>query len=149
MRVCTCCAQAVETSEKVLKAAEKKKLSPTEGGAKVGPLASCAAVATPLYIACASNSAECAKLLVEAGAKVLAGQPLIRFDLDYLVQNAPAVVTPIIVADATLYGVEPIASGVVAIGDPLCQFIRFHRGIICARARECPSRTWRGGADDG
>ena len=32
---------------------------------------------------------------VRAGAKVLAGQPLIRFDLDYLVQNAPAVVTPI------------------------------------------------------
>ena len=60
---------------------------------------------------------------VEAGAKVLAGQPLIRFDLDYLVQNAPAVVTPIIVADATLYGVEPIASGVVAIGDPLLRVV--------------------------
>lgn len=60
---------------------------------------------------------------VKAGVKVLAGQPLIRFDLDYLVQNAPAVVTPIIVADATLYGVEPIASGVVAVGDPLLRVV--------------------------
>lgn len=61
--------------------------------------------------------------LVKAGAKVLAGQPLIRFDLDYLVQNAPAVVTPIIVADATRYGVEPIASGLVAVGDPLLRVV--------------------------
>ena len=31
MRVCTCCAQAVETSNKVLKAAEKKKLTEDRG----------------------------------------------------------------------------------------------------------------------
>ncbi len=60
---------------------------------------------------------------VKAGAKVLAGQPLIRFDLDYLVQNAPAVVTPIIVADATRYAVEPIAKGLVAVGDPLLRVV--------------------------
>ncbi|MFN3776491.1 phosphoenolpyruvate--protein phosphotransferase [Sphingomonas parapaucimobilis] len=60
---------------------------------------------------------------VQAGAKVLAGQPLIRFDLDYLVQNAPAVVTPIIVADATRYAVEPIARGLVAVGDPLLRVV--------------------------
>ena len=60
---------------------------------------------------------------VRAGAKVLAGQPLIRFDLDYLVQNAPAVVTPIIVADATRYAVEPIAKGLVAVGDPLLRVV--------------------------
>ena len=61
--------------------------------------------------------------LVQAGAKVLAGQPLIRFDLDYLVQHAPAVVTPVIVADATRYAVEPIASGMVAVGDPLLRVL--------------------------
>jgi len=60
---------------------------------------------------------------VQAGARVLAGQPLIRFDLDYLVQNAPAVVTPIIVADATRYAVEPIAKGLVAVGDPLLRVV--------------------------
>ncbi|MDZ7281520.1 phosphoenolpyruvate--protein phosphotransferase [Sphingomonas sanguinis] len=60
---------------------------------------------------------------VQAGAKVLAGQPLIRFDLDYLVQNAPAVVTPIIVADASRYAVEPIAKGLVAVGDPLLRVV--------------------------
>ncbi len=60
---------------------------------------------------------------VKAGAKVLAGQPLIRFDLDYLVQNAPAVVTPIIVADANRYAVEPIAKGLVAVGDPLLRVV--------------------------
>ncbi|WP_267433678.1 phosphoenolpyruvate--protein phosphotransferase [Sphingomonas sp. GM_Shp_1] len=60
---------------------------------------------------------------VQAGAKVLAGQPLIRFDLDHLVQNAPAVVTPIIVADATRYGVELIAKGLVAVGDPLLRVV--------------------------
>ncbi|WP_294272199.1 phosphoenolpyruvate--protein phosphotransferase [uncultured Sphingomonas sp.] len=60
---------------------------------------------------------------VQAGAKVLAGQPLIRFDLDYLVQNAPAVVTPVIVADATRYAVEPIAKGLVAVGDPLLRVV--------------------------
>jgi phosphoenolpyruvate-protein phosphotransferase len=60
---------------------------------------------------------------VQAGARVLAGQPLIRFDLDYLVQNAPAVVTPIIVADATRYAVEPVAKGLVAVGDPLLRVV--------------------------
>ncbi|WP_343527148.1 phosphoenolpyruvate--protein phosphotransferase [Sphingomonas sp.] len=60
---------------------------------------------------------------VQAGAKVAAGQPLIRFDLDYLVQHAPAVVTPVIVADATLYAVEPIAHGMVAVGDPLLRVV--------------------------
>ncbi|MET4896676.1 phosphoenolpyruvate--protein phosphotransferase [Sphingomonadaceae bacterium jetA1] len=60
---------------------------------------------------------------VQAGTKVLAGQPLIRFDLDALVRNAPAVVTPIIVADASLYGVEPIACGMVAVGDPLLRVV--------------------------
>ncbi|QXT36558.1 phosphoenolpyruvate--protein phosphotransferase [Sphingomonas sanguinis] len=60
---------------------------------------------------------------VQAGAKVLAGQPLVRFDLDYLVQNAPAVVTPIIVADASRYAVEPIAKGLVAVGDPLLRVV--------------------------
>ncbi len=54
---------------------------------------------------------------------MLAGQPLIRFDLDYLVQNAPAVVTPIIVADATRYAVEPIAKGLVAVGDALLRVV--------------------------
>lgn len=69
---------------------------------------------------------------VKAGAKVLAGQPLIRFDLDYLVQNAPAVVTPIIVADATRYAVEPIAKGLVAVGDPLLRVLPL--GVEAAEA---------------
>ncbi|WP_294245309.1 phosphoenolpyruvate--protein phosphotransferase [uncultured Sphingomonas sp.] len=69
---------------------------------------------------------------VKAGAKVLAGQPLIRFDLDYLVQNAPAVVTPIIVADATRYAVEPIAKGLVVVGDPLLRVVPL--GVEAAEA---------------
>jgi phosphoenolpyruvate-protein phosphotransferase len=71
---------------------------------------------------------------VQAGAKVLAGQPLIRFDLDHLVRNAPAVVTPIIVADATRYGVEPIAQGLVAIGDPLLRVVPL--AVQAAEAQE-------------
>ncbi|KTT99231.1 phosphoenolpyruvate-protein phosphotransferase [Sphingomonas yabuuchiae] len=69
---------------------------------------------------------------VKAGAKVLAGQPLIRFNLDYLVQNAPAVVTPIIVADATRYAVEPIAKGLVVVGDPLLRVVPL--GVEAAEA---------------
>ncbi|WP_294307088.1 phosphoenolpyruvate--protein phosphotransferase [uncultured Sphingomonas sp.] len=69
---------------------------------------------------------------VKAGAKVLAGQPLIRFDLDYLVQNAPAVVTPIIVADATRYAVELIAKGLVVVGDPLLRVVPL--GVEAAEA---------------
>ncbi|MEQ7874472.1 phosphoenolpyruvate--protein phosphotransferase [Sphingomonas sp. ASV193] len=61
--------------------------------------------------------------LVAEGARVAAGDPLIRFDLDRLVQRAPAVVTPILVTGKGI-SVEPLASGRVAAGEPLLRWTR-------------------------
>ncbi|WP_231621714.1 phosphoenolpyruvate--protein phosphotransferase [Sphingomonas sp. 37zxx] len=59
--------------------------------------------------------------LVEIGAAVCAGDPLIRFDLDHLVQHASAVITPLIVTSEGLR-VTPLAIGtMVAVGTPLAR----------------------------
>jgi multiphosphoryl transfer protein len=57
--------------------------------------------------------------LVRQGDRVSAGDPLLKFDLDFLVQRAPAVVTPMIVCDAERFSVEVLARGTVSPGDPL------------------------------
>lgn len=61
--------------------------------------------------------------LVEADAAVKAGQVLLRFDLDLLVLRARAAVTPVIVANTGRFEVEPLASGLVAPGDPLFRVV--------------------------
>ena len=62
--------------------------------------------------------------LVQQGDRVSAGDPLLKFDLDFLVQRAPAVVTPMIVCDAERFSVEVLASGTVSPGDPLLRIRR-------------------------
>lgn len=57
--------------------------------------------------------------LVQPGDSVRTGDPLLRFDLDALVQRAPSVVTPILVCDNEHFSVELIAEGLVSAGDPL------------------------------
>jgi phosphoenolpyruvate-protein phosphotransferase len=57
--------------------------------------------------------------LVKPGDRVTTGDPLLKFDLDLLVQHAPAVVTPIIVCDGGGFAVETLAQGLVSPGDPL------------------------------
>ncbi len=57
--------------------------------------------------------------LVEAGDRVAAGDPLIRFDLDRLVMSARAAVVPLIVTDAEAVIVDRHAGGLVAAGDVL------------------------------
>jgi phosphotransferase system HPr (HPr) family protein len=57
--------------------------------------------------------------LVQPGDRVSTGDPLLKFDLDLLVQRAPAVVTPIIVVDGAGFSVEVLAHGAVSPGDAL------------------------------
>lgn len=58
--------------------------------------------------------------LVAAGDRVAAGDPLIRFDLDRLVCAARAVVTPILLTDASGFTLTDIApAGPIAVGAPL------------------------------
>ena len=62
--------------------------------------------------------------LVKAGDWVRTGDPLLKFDVDFLVQRAPAVVTPIIVCDGGGFAVEVLAHGQVSPGDPLLRVRR-------------------------
>ena len=63
-------------------------------------------------------------VLVTPGDRVRAGDPLIRFDLDGMVQAAPSAVTPVIVIEGE--GVtlaDCAAEGLVAVGDPLLRIV--------------------------
>ncbi|MDR6786830.1 phosphoenolpyruvate-protein phosphotransferase [Sphingomonas sp. BE138] len=56
--------------------------------------------------------------LVAAGEHVTRGQPLIRFDLDLIVREARAAVTPIVVTNGERFAVDThVAPGTVAVGD--------------------------------
>ena len=57
--------------------------------------------------------------LVRAGDQVAAGDPLIRFDLDLLVREVRAVVTPLIVVGGGRLQAGTAASGRIAVGEPL------------------------------
>ena len=68
--------------------------------------------------------------LVAAGDRVSAGDPLIRFDLDLLVREARAVVTPILLtegADFTLTRFAPV--GMIMVGAPLMTLEPITRGV--------------------
>ncbi len=57
---------------------------------------------------------------VAAGARVRVGDPLLRFDLDALVQGATAAVTPILVVEPQgAHLVARAGEGRIAVGDPL------------------------------
>lgn len=60
------------------------------------------------------------EVLVENGQKVTKGQPMMRLDLDYLKENAPSIVSPIVCME--LKGnqkVRLITKGKIKAGDPL------------------------------
>jgi phosphoenolpyruvate-protein phosphotransferase len=57
--------------------------------------------------------------LVQPGDRVSTGDPLLKFDLDLLVQRSPAVVTPIIVVEGGGFSIEVLARGMVFPGDAL------------------------------
>nr|NUR38189.1 phosphoenolpyruvate--protein phosphotransferase [Sphingomonas sp.] len=71
--------------------------------------------------------------LVQPGDRVKTGDPLLKFDLDLLVQRAPAVVTPVIVVEGGGFSVELLAYGTVSPGDAL---LRVTAGGASARAEE-------------
>lgn len=57
---------------------------------------------------------------VAVGDSVVAGERLIRFDLDLLVREARAVVTPIIVLNSDAFAITQCATGrMIALGEPL------------------------------
>ncbi|MBH2710946.1 PTS transporter subunit EIIC [Serratia marcescens] len=57
------------------------------------------------------------KRLVEEGAEVKAGQPILELDLDYLNANARSMISPVVVSNADDYaGLAALASGSVVAG---------------------------------
>ena len=57
--------------------------------------------------------------LVEEGQRVLAGQPLIEFDADYVALNARSLLTLMLVVSGEPFALLAPASGLVAVGQPL------------------------------
>jgi len=57
--------------------------------------------------------------LVEEGQRVVAGQPLIEFDADYVALNARSLLTLMLVVSGEPFSLLAPASGVVAVGQPL------------------------------
>jgi len=57
--------------------------------------------------------------LVEEGQRVLAGQPLIEFDADYVALNARSLLTLMLVVSGEPFALLTPASGLVAVGQPL------------------------------
>ena len=77
--------------------------------------------------------------LVQPLDRVNLGDPLLKFDLDYLVQHASAVVTPMIVCDAERFSVEVLAHEIVSPGDALLR-VRTVGARSVAAAVEGPVR---------
>lgn len=76
--------------------------------------------------------------LVQQGQRVSTGDPLLKFDLDVLVQRAPAVVTPIIIVDGGGFSIDVLAQGMVSPGDAL---LRLSAGSE-TRAEEISGPLW-------
>ncbi|WP_112381929.1 phosphoenolpyruvate--protein phosphotransferase [Sphingomonas carotinifaciens] len=77
--------------------------------------------------------------VVKAGDRVACGAALIRFDLDMVVREARAVVTPIVVTNGERFAIEHRAdAGMVAVGDPLMTLV--------ARADVAATTAAQGGA---
>ena len=59
------------------------------------------------------------KALVRAGARVAAGEALIRFDLDRVARGAKSLVTPVVITEPESFGVLDRRAGAVKAGEPL------------------------------
>lgn len=57
------------------------------------------------------------KRLVEEGAEVKAGRPILEFDLDFLNANARSMISPVVVSNTGDYaGLTALATGSVVFG---------------------------------
>ncbi|KQT34637.1 hypothetical protein ASG29_00200 [Sphingomonas sp. Leaf412] len=61
--------------------------------------------------------------LVDSGAAVVAGQPLIAFDLDLIVRRAAAATTPVLLIAGAFDVVPDVTGGRVTVGDPLLRLV--------------------------
>ncbi|MEE0955122.1 MAG: glucose PTS transporter subunit IIA [Eubacterium sp.] len=61
------------------------------------------------------------EVLVEAGQKIKKGEPLMKVDIDYIKENAPSIVSPVLLADVDEdhQVVRPLHTGKVNTGDDL------------------------------
>ena len=64
------------------------------------------------------------ELLVKAGNRVRAGDPLIRFDRAAIAKADYNVTTPLVISNSDEYELEVLASGTVKVGDPLIKLNR-------------------------
>lgn len=73
--------------------------------------------------------------LVQQGARVKRGQPLLKFDLDVLAQGAKSLITPILVTNGDRFAVANVKAGCsVEVGDVILE-VRAVAGAAAAEAR--------------
>ncbi|WP_409301849.1 phosphoenolpyruvate--protein phosphotransferase [Pseudomonas sp. KCJK8993] len=64
------------------------------------------------------------ELLVQEGQRVSAGQPLLRFDLDYVAQHCRSLISLLILTNSEDFEQRPLNLGAVKIGEPLLHITR-------------------------
>jgi phosphoenolpyruvate-protein phosphotransferase len=80
--------------------------------------------------------------VVRAGDRVAVGDPMVRFDLDLLVREARAVVTPIVLVNGEQFEVvERAQPGVVALGAPLFTLVGRAAGVAAEHGGAWIERT--------
>lgn len=67
--------------------------------------------------------------LVEAGARVRSGDPLLKFDLDALARQAKSLITPIVITNSDRFAIVDAQCGrAVEVGDPLLELRSIEAG---------------------
>ncbi|KAA0946886.1 phosphoenolpyruvate--protein phosphotransferase [Pseudomonas sp. ANT_H14] len=63
------------------------------------------------------------ELLVEQGARVNNGQPLVRFELDRIARQCKSLISLIILTNSDQFALRPLALNAVNVGEPLLQVV--------------------------
>lgn len=63
-------------------------------------------------------------VLVQEGQRVSAGQPLLRFDLDYVAQHCRSLISLLILTNGDAFDLRPLSLSPVKVGEPLLHLTR-------------------------
>ncbi|MDI3206908.1 PTS sugar transporter subunit IIA, partial [Pseudomonas shahriarae] len=69
-------------------------------------------------------------LLVQQGARVSNGQPLVRFDLDRIARQCKSLVSLIILTNGEQFELRPVAVNAVKVGEALLRIVARQAGVV-------------------
>ncbi|MFC4311373.1 phosphoenolpyruvate--protein phosphotransferase [Steroidobacter flavus] len=82
--------------------------------------------------------------LVQAGARVSRGQPLLKFDLDVLARGAKSLITPMLITNGDLFTVANACVGVaVEVGDALFDVVATGAAVAASSGEVAQEQTLR------